>query len=330
MGVGYFDLGKHLTDVRVTDRLVTTIEFAQRAERRDVARYWVAEHHGPGVALSAPEVALGMIAARTSTLRLGPAGVLLRYYQPFKVLETYLMLTQAFGPRFDLGVCRGPGVASNDVADRLVGCSGLELTDASFEGKASELVGLIRDPPSEPLTAPSPFGAPPPDPWILGSGPASAALALKLDAPYGFMCFYPSRAESGPKMLASYQAGSGRRGLIAVAAMCADTDRQARAIEAQSMSDGCYPSNVVGSPRSCLAQLGELAERYRTSDMVLASFSPRARDHVAVIELAAEANHDARLIAQDPDRAGGRDEDAAVCPDRRGQIAGEPARRGEA
>jgi luciferase family oxidoreductase group 1 len=290
MSVGYLDLGDNLADVRAADRLRTSVELARRAERLGLARYWMAEHHGPFAALPAPEIALGVIAAQTETLRLGAAGVLLRYYRPFKVLENYLMLTQAFGRRFDLGIARGPG-ASEKIAEQLVGGNRLELTREAFDAKVAELIGLIRDPPAAPWMAPSPRGAPAPDPWILGSSPASAALARELQAAYGFMCFFPGSTDSGPATLAAYRAGAhGRPGLIAVSVICAASDRDARAIEAECVAQRCYPSNVVGSATRCLAQLGELAERYGTSEIVLSTFSPSVRGHEATIELAAEAN----------------------------------------
>jgi luciferase family oxidoreductase group 1 len=290
MSVGYLDLGDNLADIRAADRLGKSVELARRAERLGLARYWMAEHHGPFAALPAPEIALGVIAARTETLRLGAAGVLLRYYRPFKVLENYLMLTQAFGRRFDLGIARGPG-ASERIAEQLVGGNTLELTRSAFDAKVAELIRLIRAPPPAPWMTPSPYGAPAPDPWILGSSPASAALARELEAPYGFMCFFPSSTESGPATLAAHRAGAhGRPGLIAVSVICADSEREARSIEAECVAQRCFPSNVVGSSRSCLVQLGEIAERYGTRDMVLSTFSPRIRGHEATIELAAAAN----------------------------------------
>ncbi len=52
--------------------LADTVALAQEVERLGYGRFWVAEHHGmPGVASSAPAVLVGVIAAATSTIRVG-------------------------------------------------------------------------------------------------------------------------------------------------------------------------------------------------------------------------------------------------------------------
>ncbi len=87
-----------------------TADRAGRAEAAGYDRFWVAEHHGvPGVAGSSPAVLLSALAARTSSIRLGSAGVMLPHHQPLVVAEQFATLT-AFAPgRVDLGVGRSPG-----------------------------------------------------------------------------------------------------------------------------------------------------------------------------------------------------------------------------
>jgi luciferase family oxidoreductase group 1 len=90
--------------------LTGTVERAVHAERLGYARIWVAEHHGvPGVAGAAPAVLLATIAGRTSSIRLGSAGVMLPHHQPLVVAEQFATLS-AFAPgRVDLGLGRSPG-----------------------------------------------------------------------------------------------------------------------------------------------------------------------------------------------------------------------------
>jgi luciferase family oxidoreductase group 1 len=87
-----------------------TVARAVRAEELGFDRFWVAEHHGvPGVAGAAPAVLLAAVAARTTTIRLGSAGVMLPHHQPLVVAEQFATLS-AFAPgRVDLGVGRSPG-----------------------------------------------------------------------------------------------------------------------------------------------------------------------------------------------------------------------------
>jgi luciferase family oxidoreductase group 1 len=87
-----------------------TVTRAVTAERLGFDRIWVAEHHGvPGIAGAAPAVLLAAVAARTTTIRLGSAGVMLPHHQPLVVAEQFATLT-AFAPgRMDLGLGRSSG-----------------------------------------------------------------------------------------------------------------------------------------------------------------------------------------------------------------------------
>jgi luciferase family oxidoreductase group 1 len=90
--------------------LESTLARAVRAEQLGFERFWVAEHHGvPGIAGAAPAVLLAAVAGRTTTIRLGSAGVMLPHHQPLVVAEQFATLS-AFAPgRVDLGLGRSPG-----------------------------------------------------------------------------------------------------------------------------------------------------------------------------------------------------------------------------
>jgi luciferase family oxidoreductase group 1 len=114
-----------------------TVSRAVQAERLHVDRFWVAEHHGvPGVAGAAPAVLLAAIAGRTTTLRLGSAGVMLPHHQPLVVAEQFATLS-AFAPdRVDLGVGRSPGFTP---AVRRA----LRETERDFSADLAELRGFL-------------------------------------------------------------------------------------------------------------------------------------------------------------------------------------------
>jgi luciferase family oxidoreductase group 1 len=90
--------------------LTGTLGRAVRAERLGYDRFWVAEHHGvPGIAGAAPAVLLAAIAARTTTIRLGSAGVMLPHHQPLVVAEQFATVSALAPGRVDLGLGRSPG-----------------------------------------------------------------------------------------------------------------------------------------------------------------------------------------------------------------------------
>ncbi|SDN73658.1 MsnO8 family LLM class oxidoreductase [Geodermatophilus sp. DSM 45219] len=87
-----------------------TVARAVRAEQLGFDRFWVAEHHGvPGVAGAAPAVLLAALAGRTTTIRLGSAGVMLPHHQPLVVAEQFATLSALAPGRVDLGLGRSPG-----------------------------------------------------------------------------------------------------------------------------------------------------------------------------------------------------------------------------
>src|SRR3954468_18459925 len=90
--------------------LTAVVARAEDAEELGYDRFWVAEHHGvPGIAGAAPAVLLAALAGRTSTIRLGSAGVMVPHHQPLGVAEQVATLS-AFAPgRVDLGLGRSPG-----------------------------------------------------------------------------------------------------------------------------------------------------------------------------------------------------------------------------
>src|SRR3954447_15167178 len=67
-----------------------TIDLAQQAERFGYRRYWFAEHHlSPGVIGSSPAIEIALVAAATSTIRLGSAGVQFGHRTPLATVEEF-------------------------------------------------------------------------------------------------------------------------------------------------------------------------------------------------------------------------------------------------
>src|SRR5690625_3247080 len=98
--------------VGMTEReaLEASIRLAQHGEKLGYERYWIAEHHDLfGLACPNPSVMLGVIGAQTETIRIGAGAILLPYYKPFHVAETYNLLATLFPGRIDLGLGRAPG-----------------------------------------------------------------------------------------------------------------------------------------------------------------------------------------------------------------------------
>ncbi|QJY49896.1 LLM class flavin-dependent oxidoreductase [Pseudonocardia broussonetiae] len=89
------------------DALRHSIDLARVAERAGYHRYWVAEHHlNPGLASSSTPVLVALLAAATSTIRVGSGAVQLPNTPPLQVAEQFGTVAAVHPGRVDLGLGR--------------------------------------------------------------------------------------------------------------------------------------------------------------------------------------------------------------------------------
>ena len=215
-----------------------------RAPHRRVgySRYWVAEHHGmPMLASTAPEIMIAEIAAVTERIRVGSGGVMLPHYSPFKVAETFSMLSGLHGDRIDLGVGRAPGSDRETMfalqRDRR------QMSPDDFPEQLAELLAYFEDDfPDDHLFARLAAlpGAPGmPDVWLLGSSPQSAIWAGDLGLPYSVADFINPGVPTTPASTASASsraaAMQGRK-TVCVAAICAREEEAQRLASSTRMA----------------------------------------------------------------------------------------------
>src|SRR5512146_112480 len=87
-----------------------TLALARHCAPLGYHRYWVSEHHNSdSIVGTAPEVLMAAVAATTSRIRVGSAGVMLPHYSARKVAEQFRVLEGIAPGRIDLGVGRAPG-----------------------------------------------------------------------------------------------------------------------------------------------------------------------------------------------------------------------------
>ncbi|MBW0105635.1 MsnO8 family LLM class oxidoreductase, partial [Pseudonocardia sp. KRD291] len=89
------------------DALRNSIDLARAAERAGYHRFWVAEHHlNTGVASSSTPVLVGLIAAATERIRVGPGAVQMPNTRPLQVAEQFGTVAAVHPGRVDLGLGR--------------------------------------------------------------------------------------------------------------------------------------------------------------------------------------------------------------------------------
>ncbi|HEV7656381.1 MAG TPA: LLM class flavin-dependent oxidoreductase [Mycobacteriales bacterium] len=126
------------------DALQGAIRIAQAVEQAGYRRYWVSEHHNMrSLACSAPEILTAAIAARTESIRVGAAGIMLPNHSAFKVAETFRTLMALHPDRIDLGLGRAPGT---DPLTAHVLRRGIDVDPAAeFPEQVAELLAFLGD-----------------------------------------------------------------------------------------------------------------------------------------------------------------------------------------
>lgn len=306
------------------EALNNTIKLARFVEEWGYERFWAAEHHDLfGLASPNPNVMLGIIGAYTNTIRLGAGAVLLPYYKPFRVAETYNLLATLYPERIDLGLGRAPG-GSAEVS--------LALSDnylkqvREYETSIDELMGFLHqtypaDHPYGKIKA-SPIPKEAPAVWLLGTSEKSAVLAAEKGTNYAFADFMTDF--NGPEIVQKFKKESSKnnaQAIVAVNACCAATEKEAEEIALSSIiwklqqdkqEDARIPSKqeaaayefseeeaervekmkdkmIIGNPEQVSSKLKKLQEEYAADELMIVTITHDIEDKLTSYRLIREA-----------------------------------------
>jgi luciferase family oxidoreductase group 1 len=169
-----------------------SIRLAQHCESLGYARYWCAEHHNSdSQAGTAPEILISAIAASTTRIRVGSAGVMLPHYSPLKVAEQFRVLDAIAPGRIDLGLGRAPG---SDGRTAFALNPRANVAADEFPAAVRDLIAwthgekLVENHPFRDVRA-QPMAATAPEIWILGSSDYGAQVAAYFGLPFCFAQF---------------------------------------------------------------------------------------------------------------------------------------------
>jgi luciferase family oxidoreductase group 1 len=261
----------------------------------------------------------------TSRIRVGSGGVMLPHYSPLRVAESFSMLSGLFPGRVDLAVGRAAGTDPTTAfalqRDRR------QAAPDDFPAQLVELMAYLDDdmPADHPFARLTQLPGRPelPDLWLLGSSPQSGMWAAELGFPYAFADFINP---TGAEIMARYRREftpsrrqASPHSMVAVWALCADTDEEARRLASSSrmmftlfyrgqlipippvdtalrflaaQPDDGTPNrrrSVVGSPATVRAGIEAVAREYEADEVMVVTIT---YDHAArrrSYELIAEA-----------------------------------------
>lgn len=169
-----------------------SLALAKHCEALGYARYWCAEHHNSASqAGTAPEILISAIAATTTRIRVGSAGVMLPHYSSLKVAEQFRLLEAIAPGRIDLGLGRAPGsdgrtaFALNPMAE-----TAADHFPAQVRDLLAWLAGekLVEGHPFRDIVA-QPGGPTLPEVWMLGSSDYGPQVAAYFGIPFCFAHF---------------------------------------------------------------------------------------------------------------------------------------------
>src|ERR687889_292371 len=185
-GLSVLDVSPVSSGSNSAQALRNTLDLARLADRLGYERYWLAEHHGLSLAGPSPEVLIGPVAAATSRIRVGSGGVMLPHYSPYKVAESFSVLSGLFPGRIDLGIGRASG--TDPLTTFALQRDRRQAAPDDFPQQLAELLAhydgrFPADHPFARLAGTLPGDDEQPDVWLLGSSPQSAVWAGELGLP---------------------------------------------------------------------------------------------------------------------------------------------------
>lgn len=194
-------------------RLLAEVEVAVTADRAGFKYGWFTEHHflREYSHISANEVLMGYVAARTARIHLGSGifNITPPVNHPARVAERVAMLDHLSGGRFELGVGRG----SSSTEYQGFGIPDGDTTRDLFDETLPELVRMLRTDPYEYAgdafsmpsrsVLPRTFTQPHPPLWLACGSPATFEKAGRLGM--GALCFTLGEPEDLAPLIETYR-----------------------------------------------------------------------------------------------------------------------------
>ena len=310
------------------EALQQTTALAQLAEELGYKRFWVAEHHQVfSVAGSSPEMLMMHLAGATERIRIGSGGVMLPHYSSYKVAENFRLLEALHPGRIDLGIGRSRSYRLVNKA--LNESKGIPVSYEQQIADIQKYVtdDTETEHRFQKLRA-TPVSETAPEMWVLGTGEGSVKVAAEAGAGYAYAHF-AKPAKSSSKLVQDYKEQfrpsrlqSEPKSMVCVFAVVDDTEEGAEELakafdlwllfvesetpppyypSVETARQRGFSSNekekvernrkrmLTGTPEQVKLQIEEVAEIFRTDEILIIPNVAGAGNRMKGIGLLAEA-----------------------------------------
>ncbi|WIM67228.1 MsnO8 family LLM class oxidoreductase [Corynebacterium breve] len=271
-----------------------TVDHARFLEEIGFHRFFVAEHHGvPGIPGSAPTVLAAAVAAATSSIQVGTAGIMLPAHQPLIAAEQIGVLEALYPGRVDAGI--GNSVGFTPPVREALGQGDPAELKQEFPRRVAELLAFLRG--DAPVTArPANAGVTPV--WLLaGFKSVLTAAELGINVIVGGPSLFARDSDSHPYLDRFREIHPAGHVIVAVDIAVADTREGARELllpqvvtEVRSRTTGSFEAlradwtltpreqqrveeglgmTIYGTPDEVYAQLQELQKFTGADDFLV-------------------------------------------------------------
>ncbi len=284
--LGALDLCRTSHVASPADILWGAVELVRSLERLGYTRYWLPEHHESDSAQACPEIMTAVLSGVTDSIRIGSAGILLRYYSAVKVAETFKLLNTIYPDRIDLGIAGGQ--AANPATHQQLALDA--ATDVEYLHKLHLLIDALGNPSN---TGVPPIGGTSPQLWIMGAGTRGAALAASLGVGFCHGLSSPSTRDEPSAIMEHYRdrfaSNTSKRGpayAVAIAGVCAESDALAKQLARQ---ETIYSASIVGAPSHCAEQIERMADDLQADEVIFIDLCREVRAKIRSYQLIASA-----------------------------------------
>lgn len=292
ISIGLLDFGfrtKEMNSFKITEDVVN---YTILADKLGFSRLWLAEHHIPDsqAAWYNPIILLPLLAAYTSTIKIGVGGVLLGIHDSYQIALNFKLLSNLFSGRIDLGIAKG------HPSDVIIKASDNNIYD--IRKKLHKLINFLVNEElnviENELIIP-PFKGEIPEIWSLGSSYRDMQDVLDLGLNYCRSIFHTPDKNFYKEELDSFRyAYLNKHGrlpkmALAISGCCHNSEVKAKKIVTDANYKGIASYNVVGEPNKFFDVVNQLKLDYGFEEFIFLNVARDPKDRMLGIRLISRA-----------------------------------------